>query len=143
MTDNQEELKKEIRHKNRELSDKDSELNDLRNQLLNQNPQMIEEILKERETIIFEKYSKEIHVYSERIESLQKEIIYLKENNQQENPKQSANFPGEKKQIYDRLFFQEKQIEELQNKFSSALNDNENLKRMLEGNESSKYTIII
>ena len=108
-----------------------------------QNPEKIKKIIKEKENLIIEKTTQERIILETEIEKLTKQIIILKEESQKkpiENElDQFSQNQGEKRKVYDRLLFQDRQIENLRNKLKSVGDDNNNLRLLLQNNEESKY----
>ena len=132
-TDNQQHLEQLLKRRNQELADYKDEIQMLRRQM-NKNSSN-----SYNETIIIQKHTKEKEIYETKILQLQKEILIFKEEKEQKTIEDKMNFQNTgNKKLYDQIFDQEKQLEALQNKLNSSLEDNFNLKKMLQDYSKSK-----
>ena len=127
-------LKKELRRKDRRVGELEEQLKGLQKGRAEDHPGMVK---------VIEKHTMEKTELVTEINRLNQQILILREgaekSREERELKQISDEQGEKRKVYDKLLFQERQIEGLQNKLTSALDDNQNLRLLLQSNEESEF----
>lgn len=130
MSDQQEDLERELKQTKRLLNQKEDEVDDLMAKLNDKRKGSENPSASPHDRDIIIKYENQIESYVDQIEALQRDIIFLRENTNNNQDPQSMH-PNERKKLHDKIFAQNEQIKNLNNELQNLSDDNLNLERML------------